>query len=40
MAKDFLPVCRELQKHWIYKDSDFLHAWLEMLFNARYAKRT
>ena len=34
---NFLPVNRELQKHWIYKDSSYLHCWLEMLFNARFS---
>jgi len=39
MALDnFLPVNRELQKHWIYKDSSYLHCWLEMLFNARWSE--
>lgn len=34
---NFLPISRQLQEHWIYKDSCYLHCWLEMLFNARYA---
>lgn len=35
--KNFLPLSREVKKHWIYKDSSFLHVWIEMLFNARYS---
>lgn len=34
---NFLPVSRKLQTHWIYKDSSYLHCWLEMLFNARFS---
>lgn len=37
MATNFLPLSRDIKEHWIYKDSCFLHGWLEMLFNARYA---
>lgn len=35
---NFLPINRQLQEHWIYKDSCYLHCWLEMLFNARYSE--
>ena len=35
--ENFLPVSRKLQTHWIYKDSSYLHCWLEMLFNARFS---
>jgi len=35
---NFLPVNRGLQKHWIFKDSSYLHCWLEMLFNARFSE--
>jgi hypothetical protein len=34
---NFLPISRQLQKHWIYKDSSYLHGWLDMLFNARFS---
>lgn len=37
MPTNFLPLSRELQKHWIYKESDYLHVWIEMLFNARFS---
>ncbi len=36
--KNFLPLNREIMDHWIYKDSDYLKIWVEMLFVARYSK--
>jgi hypothetical protein len=35
---NFLPVNRNLQGHWIYKNSSYLHCWMEMLFNARFSQ--
>lgn len=35
---NFLPVNRKLQEHWIFKDSCYLHCWMEMLFNARFSE--
>ncbi len=37
---NYLPVNRNLQGHWIYKDSSYLHCWLEMLFNARFSQES
>lgn len=34
---NFLPLCRDIQKHWIYSNSQYLHLWFEMLLNARFA---
>jgi DNA-binding Lrp family transcriptional regulator len=36
--KNFLPLRREIQDHWIYSDSQYLHLWLDFLFNARYSE--
>ncbi|MBU5486423.1 hypothetical protein KQI86_19160 [Clostridium sp. MSJ-11] len=35
--KNFLPLSRDIQNHWVYKDSEYLHVWVEMLFSARYS---
>jgi hypothetical protein len=35
--ENFLPLRREVQDHWIYSDSQYLHLWLDFLFNARYS---
>jgi hypothetical protein len=35
--KNFLPLRREITEHWIYSDSQYLHLWLDFLFNARYS---
>lgn len=34
----YLKLMRQLRDHWIYKDSQYLHIWLEMLFCARYSE--
>jgi len=36
--ENFLPLRREVMKHWIYKDSDYFKVWVEMLFVARFSK--
>jgi len=28
---------RDIQRHWIYKNSQYLHIWFEMLLNARFS---
>lgn len=33
---NFVKICRSIQEHWIYKDSDYFKLWFEMLANARY----
>jgi DNA-binding Lrp family transcriptional regulator len=32
-----MPISRDLRRHWVYSDSQYLHIWLEILFSARYA---
>jgi len=36
--KNFLPLDRDINKHWIFKDNDYLKVWLTMLLSARYSK--
>lgn len=36
MKEDSIPICRSVQKHWIYKDAEYFKIWFEMLANARY----
>jgi hypothetical protein len=36
--ENFLPLSREIQKHWIYKDNDCFKVWIDILLNARYSK--
>ena len=38
--ENFLPLRREIREHWIYKDSEYLQVWIEMLFCARYSKES
>jgi len=34
----YIKLYREIQEHWIYKNSDYFKVWVEMLINARYVK--
>ena len=36
--KNFLPLAREIQNHWVYQDAEYFKTWIEMLFMARYGK--
>lgn len=37
MATGYFKLYRPLQDHWIYKDSRYIHLWLECLINARWS---
>ncbi|THF83715.1 hypothetical protein [Cohnella fermenti] len=37
MVENFLPVNRNIQKHWIYRDAQYFHVWMDMLFRARFS---
>jgi len=34
----YIKLYRDIQEHWIYKDSDYFKVWVEMLINARFSK--
>jgi hypothetical protein len=36
--QDSIPICRNVFKHWIYDDAEYLKVWLTMLGRARYLK--
>ena len=36
--KNFLPLRREVMDHWIYKDSEYLKVWIDILFRARFSE--
>lgn len=36
--ENFIGIRREIDEHWIYKDSQYFHVWFEMLRCARFSK--
>jgi len=36
--QNFLPLRREVRKHWVYQDNDYFKIWVEMLFTARFSE--